>query len=98
MGKDIALIVGVGEATGQLLCRLLAELLQVNPAASSLRFSVFSIDGATDEPKMRAMLPDKPTSCFIQPDDITREMVSVFDSAEFPLATGISGELSFAKR
>ena len=76
----------------------MAELLDANLAGSGLHFSVFSIDGAIDEPKMRAMLPDQPTSYFIQPDDIAREMANTFDSEPFPMASGISGESSFAKR
>ena len=78
--------------------RVLAELLNDNLAGSGLSFSVFSIDGAIDEPKMRAMLPDQPTSYFIQPDDIAREMAAVFAGSNFPITSGISGASSFAKQ
>ncbi len=88
----------IGLAPSRVAQRVLAELLQENLAGSGPGFSVFSIDGAIDEPKMRAMLPDKPTAYFIQPDDIAREMVAVFDAAEFPMASGIAGQSSFAKR
>lgn len=88
----------LGMGPSRVAQRVLAELLDENLAANGLRLSVFSIDGAIDEPKMRAMLPDKPTSYFIQPDDIAREMLAVFESEDYPTATGISGESSFAKR
>ncbi len=88
----------LGLAPSRVAQRVLAELLNENLCARGLQFSVFSIDGAIDEPKMRAMLPDKPTSYFIQPDDIAREMLSVFGREDFPIASGISGESSFAKR
>jgi hypothetical protein len=61
-----------------------------------LYFSVFSIDGVIDEPKMRAMFPDRPTSYFIQPDDIAREMVRGFNASVFEMAAGITGESSFS--
>ena len=88
----------LGLAPSRVAQRVLAELLHANLADAGLEFAVFSIDGAIDEPKMRALLPDKPTSYFIQPDDIAEEMERVFGADEFPLASGISGESSFAKR
>ena len=88
----------LGLAPSRVAQRVMAELLNDNLSASGLQFSVFSIDGAIDEPKMRAMLPDKPTSYFIQPGDIANEMAWVFESDEFPIASGISGESSFANR
>lgn len=86
----------LGLAPSRVAQRVLAELLQANLESTGLRFSVFSIDGAIDEPKMRAMLPDKPTAYFIAPDDIAREMLRVFDADEFEPVSGISGESSFA--
>ncbi len=88
----------LGLAPSRVAQRVIAELLDETLSVNGLEFSVFSIDGAIDEPKMRAMLPDKPTSYFIAPDDIADEMVAVFDREEFPIASGISGESSFAKR
>lgn len=88
----------LGLAPSRVAQRVLAELLDANLRQSGLAFSVFSIDGAIDEPKMRAMLPGQPTSYFIQPDDIAREMDAVFAGEEFALAAGISGASSFSKR
>ena len=85
----------LGLAPSRVAQRVLAELLDANLSDHGLRFSVFSIDGAIDEPKMRAMLPDKPTSYFIQPDDIAIKMDAVFDSETFKLATGITGASAF---
>ena len=67
-----------------------------NLADSGLAFSVFSINGAIDEPKMRAVYANQPRSFFIQPDDIATEMTRVFDSEEFDIAAEIRGESSFA--
>lgn len=88
----------LGMGPSRVAQRVLAELLDENLSASGLRFSVFSIDGAIDEPKMRAMLPDKADAYFIRPDDIAEEMLAVFASDDFPVASGISGESSFPKR
>lgn len=88
----------LGLAPSRVAQRVMAELLNENLSAYGLQFSVFSIDGAIDEPNMRAMLPDKPTAYFIQPNDIADEMARVFDTTDFPIASGISGESSFAKR
>ena len=88
----------LGLAPSRVAQRVLAELLDANLRRYGLSFSVFSIDGAIDEPKMRAMLPDQPTSYFIQADDIAAKMTAVFASEEFALATGISGASSFGKR
>ena len=74
----------------------MAELLNQNLANYGLQFSVFAIDGAIDEPAMRAMLPDKPTTYFIQSSDIAEEMARVFEAEEFPLTSGISGDSSFS--
>ncbi len=86
----------LGLAPSRVAQRVLAELLDANLADSGLEFSVFSINGAIDEPKMRAAYPDKPTAFFIQPADIAREMVRVFDAEKFELAAEIRGESSFA--
>ena len=88
----------LGLAPSRVAQRVMAELMDRSIAPDRLRFSVFSIDGAIDEPKMRAMLPDKPDSYFIQPDDIAAEMLRVFESDDFSLVSGISGESSFANR
>ena len=74
----------------------MAELLHENLTRHGLAFSVFSINGAIDESKMRAMYKDKPTSCFIQPNDIAKAMVRLFDSEDIKLAAQIRGESSFA--
>jgi NAD(P)-dependent dehydrogenase (short-subunit alcohol dehydrogenase family) len=88
----------LGLAPSRVAQRVLAELLNENLAHSGLHFSVFSIDGVIDEPKMRAMFPDRPTSYFIQPDDIAREMVRGFNASVFEMAAGITGESSFSGR
>ena len=44
---------------------------------------------------MRAIYTDKPTSFFIQPDDIAKAMVSLFDSEDFAIAAEIRGESAF---
>ena len=76
----------LGLAPSRVAQRVMAELLHENLARHGLAFSVFSINGAIDEPKMRAIYTDKPTSFFIQPDDIARAMVTLFDSENFKLA------------
>jgi NAD(P)-dependent dehydrogenase (short-subunit alcohol dehydrogenase family) len=86
----------LGLAPSRVAQRVMAELLHENLARHGLAFSVFSINGAIDEPKMRAMYPDKPTSFFIQPNDIAKAMVRLFDSEDFRLAAEIRGESSFA--
>jgi len=86
----------LGLAPSRVAQRVMAELLHENLARHGLAFSVFSINGAIDEPKMRAVYKDKPTSFFIQPDDIARAMVGLFDSEDFKLAAEIRGESSFA--
>ena len=88
----------LGLAPSRVAQRVMAELLNESLAESGLRFSVFSIDGAIDEPKMRAMLPGKPTSYFIQPDDIAAELARLFVADDFPIASGITGESSFSRR
>jgi len=45
---------------------------------------------------MCATYKDKPTSFFIQPNDIAKAMVSLFDSEDFKLAPEIRGASSFA--
>ncbi|MFT6435303.1 MAG: NAD(P)-dependent dehydrogenase (short-subunit alcohol dehydrogenase family) [Candidatus Azotimanducaceae bacterium] len=87
----------LGLAPSRVAQRVMAELLNENLSAFGLQFTVFAIDGAIDEPNMRAMFPDKPTTYFIPPRDIANEMSLVFDSDSFPVASGISGESSFAK-
>lgn len=87
----------LGLAPSRVAQRVMAELMDEALAASGLRFSVFSIDGAIDEPKMRAAFPDKPTSYFIQPMDIAEKIEELFVTQEFTLRSGISGESSFAK-
>ena len=86
----------LGIAPSRVAQRVMAELLHENLARHGLAFSVFSINGAIDEPKMRAMYKDKPTSFFIQPNDIAKAMVSLFDSEDFKLAAEIRGASSFA--
>lgn len=86
----------LGLAPSRVAQRVMAELLHANLAGYGLAFSVFSINGAIDEPKMRAVYADKPTSFFIQPNDIAKAMVSLFDSEDFKLAAEIRGESSFA--
>jgi NAD(P)-dependent dehydrogenase (short-subunit alcohol dehydrogenase family) len=86
----------LGLAPSRIAQRVMAELLNENLSAYGLQFTVFAIDGAIDEPNMRAMFPDQPTSYFIQPSDIASEMSQVLDSDNFPIASGISGESSFA--
>ena len=86
----------LGLAPSRVAQRVIAELLHENLVRHGLAFSVFSINGAIDEPKMRAMYADKPTSFFIQPNDIARAMVRLFDSQDFELAAEIRGESSFA--
>jgi len=86
----------LGLAPSRVAQRVMAELLHENLARHGLAFSVFSINGAIDEPKMRAVYKDEPTSFFIQPDDIARAMVGLFDSEDFKLAAEIRGESSFA--
>ena len=86
----------LGLAPSRVAQRVMAELLHENLARHGLAFSVFSINGAIDEPKMRAIYADKPTSFFIQPNDIAKAMVSLFDSEDFKLAAELRGESSFA--
>jgi len=86
----------LGLAPSRVAQRVMAELLHENLAHHGLAFSVFSINGAIDEPKMRAMYTDKPTSFFIQPNDIAKAMVTLFDSEDFKLAAELRGESSFA--
>ncbi len=86
----------LGLAPSRVAQRVLAELLHANLADAGLKFSVFSINGAIDEPKMRAAFPDQPTAFFIQPADIATEMVRCFDAETFELAAEIRGQSSFA--
>ena len=86
----------LGLAPSRVAQRVMAELLHENLACHGLAFSVFSINGAIDEPKMRAMYADKPTSFFIQPNEIAKAMVGLFDSEDFKLAAELRGESSFA--
>jgi len=86
----------LGLAPSRVAQRVMAELLHENLARHGLAFSVFSINGAIDEPKMRAMYKDKPASFFIQPNDIAKAMVGLFDAEDFKLAAEIRGESSFA--
>ncbi len=86
----------LGLAPSRVAQRVIAELLHEKLAHHGLAFSVFSINGAIDEPKMRAIYADKPTSFFIQPTDIASAMVSLFDSDDFKLVAEIRGESSFA--
>ncbi len=86
----------LGLAPSRVAQRVLAELLHENLAHHGLAFSVFSINGVIDEPKMRAVYPDKPTSFFIQPNDIARAMLSLFDGEDFKLTAELRGESSFA--
>ncbi len=86
----------LGLAPSRVAQRVMVELLHENLADHGLAFCVFSINGAIDEPKMRAVYADKPTSFFIQPDDIAKEMVGVFDSEEFKRAAEIRGASAFA--
>jgi NAD(P)-dependent dehydrogenase (short-subunit alcohol dehydrogenase family) len=88
----------LGLAPSRVAQRVIAELLNEKLSEHGLEFTVFSIDGAIDEPNMRAMLPDKPVSYFIQPDDIAVEMSRVLEDEAFPISSGISGESSFAIR
>ena len=88
----------LGLAPARVAQRVLAELLHESLSPHGLEFSVFSIDGAIDEPRMRAAYPDRPTSFFIQPDDIAASIMDVFQAESFELSTGISGESSFANR
>ena len=88
----------LGLAPSRVAQRALAELLNANLEPHGLRFSVFSIDGAIDEPKMRAAYPDRPTSFFISPEDIAREIARVLGADDFPVATGIAGASAFGRR
>ncbi len=88
----------LGLAPSRVAQRVLVELLSENLGDSGLHFSVLSIDGAIDEAKMRALMPDKPTSCFIQPSDIADRVVKLFSGVEFPIAAEISGPSSFGNR
>ena len=86
----------LGLAPSRVAQRVMAELLNEHLARHGPAFSVFSINGAIDQPKMRAMYTDKPTSFFIQPNDIARAMVSLFDDEDFKLSAELCGESSFA--
>ena len=86
----------LGLAPSRVAQRVMAELLNEHLACHGLAFSVFSINGAIDQPKMRAMYIDKPTSFFIQPNDIARARVSLFDDEDFKLSAELRGESSFA--
>ena len=85
----------LGLAPSRVAQRVMAELLHESLENSGLRFSVFSIDGAIDEPKMRAVFPDQSTAYFIQPEAIAEKIEALFEGAEFPLSSGISGPSSF---
>ncbi len=86
----------LGLTPSRIAQRVIAELLHENLARHAFAFSVFSINCAIDEPRMRAIYTDKPTSFFIQPDDIARAMVSLFDGETLssPRKYGASRRLS----
>ena len=86
----------LGLAPSRVAQRSLAELLNSNLSPHGLRLSIFSINGAIDEPKMRAAYPDQPTAYFIQPEASARAMVAHFDSEDFPIKAEIRGLSSFA--
>ncbi len=86
----------LGLAPSRVAQRVLAELLQANLRSYGLSFCVFSINGAIDEPKMRAVYKDQPTSFFIQPGDIAAQMAATFEQPEFPAQTEIRGASAFA--
>ena len=86
----------LGLAPSRVAQRVLAELLHANLSDAGLAFSVFSINGAINEPNMRSVYADKPDSFFIEPSDIAADMDQVFSSNEFPLAAEIRGESAFA--
>ena len=86
----------LGLAPSRVAQRVLAELLHANLHEAGLSFCVFSINGAIDEPKMRAVYEDKDTSFFIQPDDIAKQMVATFDAEAFPSKAEIRGASAFA--
>lgn len=88
----------LGLAPSRVAQRVMAELLQENLEKHGLRFSVFSIDGAINEPKMRAVYQDRPEEFFIQQDDICAAMETLLEAPVFPLESGITGLSSFAKR
>lgn len=87
----------LGLAPSRVAQRVMAELLDELLRPYGLQFSVFSIDGVIDEPKMRQMMPNQPDSYFIQPSDIADTLAELFEVDSLPLRTLITGESSFAK-
>ena len=85
----------LGLAPSRVAQRVLAELLHENLAPHGLALSVFSINGAIDQPSMRALYPNQPASFFVRPGEIAAAMVKHFDSADFPRAIELRGESAF---
>lgn len=86
----------LGLAPSRVAQRVMAELLHANLQEAGLKFCVFSINGAIDEPNMRAVYANKPTEFFIQPADIATQMTAAFDADDFPAQAEIRGESAFA--
>lgn len=70
--------------------RMLADTL--NQMDVSLRCCVLSIDGAIDEPGMRAVYPNKPHDFFVQPEAIADKINSLFDAKPWQTQARISAE------
>jgi NAD(P)-dependent dehydrogenase (short-subunit alcohol dehydrogenase family) len=88
----------MGLAPSRVAQRVLAELLNESLAESGLQFSVLSIDGAIDEPAMRLMFANQPTTFFIQPADIASLVKQLFEADTLALQTSIGAPSSFSSR
>ena len=86
----------LGLAPSRVAQRVLAELLHDNMAALDVQFCVYSINGAIDEPKMRAAYPNQSDDFFIAPETIAAAMARVFASDPFVRQAEIKGLSAFA--
>ena len=86
----------LGLAPSRVAQRVMAELLHENLSGAGLQFGICSINGAIDEPKMRAVYKDQPASFFISPTLIAQRIADAFDAADFPTKLEVRGESAFA--
>ena len=73
--------------------RFLTEALRDSTEDSEIDLSILSIDGAIDEPKMRAFLPNQPDDAFIKPDAIAALARKMIETPKLDLSYEIHAKI-----
>ena len=78
-----------GLAPARVAQKCLAEMLRDTVADSKIEIGMLAIDGAIDEPRMRAFFPDRGDDSFITPNAIANRIKALLEAPELEFRSDI---------